>query len=306
MVSEMTLKSRIDNLGISVLVVRPQREVYAVLQLSHGLCGCKERFLPFMQFMADHGVACVAGDHRGHGASVKSREDLGYMYEGGYMALVDDLRMITDWVHNEFPGIPVYILGHSMGSMAARVYLKYDDSAIDGMVLTGSPSWEPMSVLGRMFSGAACLFGFSRMRVNVGQRMTNVRYNRKFASEGPQAWLCSNERARKTFMDNPLCNFTLTANGSYNVLSMMSEVYRRGKWMVSNPSMPILFISGSEDPLMRGEKNFHSSAKNICNRGYKNVTSAIYPAMRHEVLNEIGKEEVWADILDFIGLKVSD
>ena len=88
-------------------------------------------------------------------------------------------------------------------------------------------------------------------------------------------------------------------------MCMMEETYEQGKWNVSNPSMPVVFISGSEDPTMVSERKFHRSAQNFCDRGYTNVTSAIYPAMRHEVLNEIGKEELWDDILDFMGLKTS-
>ena len=105
MVSKMKMRSAYDDLDISVMVVRPEGAPRAVVQVVHGLCGCKERFLPFMEFMANKGVACVAGDHRGHGASVKSVDDLGYMYDGGYRALVDDMRMVTNWAHNEFPDI---------------------------------------------------------------------------------------------------------------------------------------------------------------------------------------------------------
>ena len=305
MTENMTLTSRVDGLKIGVVAVIPEAEPRAVLQLSHGLCGCKERYLPFMEFLARRGVACVAGDHRGHGASIRKREDLGYMYEGGYMALVDDMRQITEWIHRTFPGRPVYLLGHSMGSMAARVYTKYDDSSIDGLILTGSPSREPLLGLAKAFSGLLCGIGMSRMRLSFTQRTTSWKYNRRFASEGVQAWTCSDSSSRAEFLANPLCNFYVTANMSYNILSMMSEIYDEGQWCVSNPSMPIMFISGSDDPLMLGEPRFHRSAQNICDRGYMNVTSAIYPAMRHEVLNEIGKEEVWADILDFMGLKVS-
>ena len=306
MTSELTLRSRIDDLDISVLVVSPEDKPKAVIQLAHGLCGCKERFIPMMEYMASRGVACVAGDHRGHGRSVRSVSDLGYMYKDGYMALVDDMRVITQWIHSTFPATPVYLVGHSMGSMAARVYTKYDDSQIDGLVLTGSPSWDPMSVVGRVLAGFLCMVGLSRMRMSFVQRMTSDRYNRPFASEGPQAWTCSDPEVRRSFQENSVCNFSLTANGSYNVMCMMRDTYADGRWTMSNPQLPIVFISGSDDPTMGSESKFHASAQHICDRGYTNVTSAIYPGMRHEVLNEIGKEEVWEDILDFMGLKSSD
>lgn len=303
MTSEMILRSRIDDLEISVLVVCPDRQPKAVIQLAHGICGCKERYLPMMHYMAEKGIACVAGDHRGHGHSVRSVEDLGYMYEGGYKALVDDMRVITDWIHSTFPAVPVFLCGHSMGSMAARIYVKYDDSAIDGLILTGSPSWNPVSVVGRALAGFLCMIGLSRMRMNGIQKMTSDRYNKAFASEGSQAWTCSDPQVRRSFVENPLCNYSLTANGSYNVMCMMKDTYSDGNWAVSNPNMPIVFISGEDDPMMGSEDKFHKAAQNICDRGYINVSSAIYPGMRHEVLNEVGKEDVWDEILEFMGLK---
>ena len=298
----MKLTSRTDGLNISVMVIMPKEDPKAVVQLSHGVCGCKERFLPFMEYMARHGVVCVAGDHRGHGASIKSDDDLGYMYEGGYMALVDDMRMITDWIHGKFPKLPVYLVGHSMGSMAARVYVKYDDSQIDGLIVCGSPSWNPMSRVGKFLSGMMCTFGLGRSRMSMAQRMTSNRYNKRFASEGVQAWTCSDPEVRRQFAQTPTCNFTLTANGSYNVMCLMRETYKKDKWMVSNPELPIRFISGADDPMMLSDKKFMDAVKDLCNRGYKNVTSATFPQMRHEILNEIGKEAVWDDILNFMGI----
>jgi alpha-beta hydrolase superfamily lysophospholipase len=300
MTSRMTMRSAYDDLDISVLMVEPEDSPRAVIQLAHGVCGCKERFLPMMEYMARKGIACVAGDHRGHGESIKAPEDLGYMYDGGYKALVSDMRMITRWAHERFPGLPLYLVGHSMGSMAARVYAKEDDSQIDGLILCGSPSWNPMSSLGRAVTWIMCHMGLSRHRMSQSMKLSSERLNRKFESEGYMAWTCSDPKQRKEFADNPTCNFHLTANGTYNLLSLMTETYSESSWAVTNPDMPIVFISGEQDPMMLDEKKFHMAAYDICRRGYINVSSAIYPGMRHEVLNEIGKEEIWNDILSFI------
>ena len=101
--NDIILTSRADGLEIGVRLILPDRRPCAVLQLSHGMCGCKERFLPFMQYMAEHGVACIANDHRGHGASVKHIEDLGYMYSSGYKGLVADMKMVSDHIRSIFP-----------------------------------------------------------------------------------------------------------------------------------------------------------------------------------------------------------
>ena len=100
MINEMILPSRIDGLGISVLVVRPEDKPKAVIQLAHGVCGCKERFLPFMEYMAHKGILCVAKDHRGHGESVRKTDDLGYMYDEGTDAMVEDMAQISRWIHS--------------------------------------------------------------------------------------------------------------------------------------------------------------------------------------------------------------
>ena len=300
----LTLHSSYDDLDISVISVAPNGastngtttigsttdgtltdgistngSPKAVIQLAHGMCGCKERFIPFMEYMAANGIACVAGDHRGHGHSIKSTDDLGYMYEGGYRALVEDMRMINAWIHEKFPGAPVYLLGHSMGSMAARVYTKQDDTSIDGLILCGSPSWNPMAWVGYALSSALCMIGMGHTRMTTSQRITSNSYNRRFASEGYQAWVCSDQESRKELENNPLGNFYMTANGSRCVMGLMIETYRQGRWAVRNPLMPVIFISGDNDPMMRGERNFHKAAQNLCDRGYRNVSSSLYQAM---------------------------
>ena len=86
-------------------------------------------------------------------------------------------------------------------------------------------------------------------------------------------------------------------------MNLMVKAYDDAEWTVKNPRMPVVFLSGQDDPVMVSERKFHKAAQSLCDKGYMNVTSAIYPAMRHEILNEIDKEDVWEDILDFIGLK---
>ena len=294
------ITSAYDGLKIGFTVARPKTAPKAVLQLVHGMCGCKERFEPVMEYMAANGVACIASDLRGHGESVRSLDDLGYMYKGGYKALISDLRLVSQWGHCEFSGLPYFLLGHSMGSLAARIFVKEDDSGLDGFIVCGSPSWNPLSVIGKWLTGAGCALGFGHSRPKFLHRMTSDRYNRKFAAEGPQSWTCSDPQVRKSFRENPLCNFSFTMNGAYNLLSMMGETYKSDQWSLSNPMMPVMFLAGSDDPCIISEQKFHRAAYAMHKAGYRNVTSVLYPDMRHEVLNEIDKKTVWKDILDFI------
>ena len=296
----LNLTSQYDGLNISVTVSRPMHEPIAVLQLVHGLCGCKERFAPMMEFLSNNGIVCISSDLRGHGKSIRDKSDLGYFYSGGYRALVDDIRTVTNWGKNTFSTLPLFMLGHSMGSLAVRIYTKYDDSALSGLILCGSPSKNPLSGFGGFLTGIACMTGFDRSRGNILQSITDKNYNKNFKSEGPRAWVCSDKNERTRFAQNPQCNFNLTMNGANNLMKMMGETYNKNGWCISNPTMPILFISGGDDPCMISQKKFQDAIQSMRNVGYKNVKYTIYPNMRHEVLNELNKHQIWNQILNFV------
>ena len=296
-----TLRSGYDGLDISVLLDRPEVPSIAVLQLAHGMRGCKERYQPFMDYMAAHGVVCIANDHRGHGSSVRFPEDRGYMYAGGYAALVADMKMVTDWAHERFPDLPVFLLGHSMGSLAARTYLKMFDDSVAGAIICGSPGDHrylrpPAMVFLRLMN----MFDDGWYRPVMLQKAVSASFNRRFRSEGSNAWTCSDPASRESFARNPFCSFYLTSNAIYALMRMMHETYSDAGWHMANPSIPLYFISGADDPCMGGESAFHRSAQHMADLGYDNVTSALFSDMRHEILNEKEKEMVWEDILEHI------
>ena len=121
MVKNITeLLSQYDGLKLSILWLAPKGTAEGILQISHGMSENKERYLPFMKYMAQRGYVCVIHDHRGHGQSVLDREDLGYMYGGKNTALVRDLHQVSLWAKAKFPGLPLYLLGHSMGSLVGQ------------------------------------------------------------------------------------------------------------------------------------------------------------------------------------------
>lgn len=296
----LKFSSHSDGLGISVMNVCPEGEVKAVLQIAHGMCGRKERFLPFMEYMAENGVACIANDHRGHGDSVLSDDDLGYMYDGRSNALVEDMREVT-WIAEErYPGRPVYLLGHSMGSLAARAYLKRYDSALAGLLICGSPAYNPLSGFGRAMTGLMEDLGMGHMRPRVIHKLMSAELNHEFKAEGPQAWTCSDPEIRQVFLSDPKTSFRFTVNGSHCLMELMQEAYSRDGWNVTNPDLPVIFMSGEDDPCMGGASGLDKAVCALKEAGYRHVRIKTYPAMRHEILNEIGKERVWQDILSFV------
>jgi alpha-beta hydrolase superfamily lysophospholipase len=139
-----------------------------------------------------------------------------------------------------------------------------------------------------------------RRRPDILQKFTSAIYNRKFKHEGEQAWTCSDADVRRQFAENPRCNFTITVDLAKTLMDLMKDSYSRKGWEVKNPELPIIFISGADDPCMISIRKFEKATKMIGDCGYINVKNITYPQMRHEVLNEIDKQRAWDDILDFI------
>lgn len=300
------IKSPADGLNLNTLAIYGNEKPKAVIVFIHGLCGKIERMLPTMRHFAAEGYACIGFDMRGHGDSIKTEEDRGYTYQGGSEAMVEDIKAVIGWIEENFPKTPIFIVAHSMGSLAARTYIKSDDTHIDGLVLCGSPSFNPLSPYARIFLQAYNAITGGRRRLERTQRFTSNLYNKDFEDDGFQAWMCSDPEERRRFFDDPECNYTCTTDCSLTLLMLMKETYSKKGWHVANPSLPILFISGENDSCMISMKKFHQSAGFMNSVGYTDVSSIIFPDMRHEVLNEIGKEAAWQAISEFISRERQD
>lgn len=296
-----SILSPADNLKISILICQPHGKPEAVVQIVHGMCEHKERYIPFMEFLAANGFACIIHDHRGHGESVKSSEDLGYFYDGGYLALTEDIHEVTKVAKTEFPGLPVILFGHSMGSMAVRSYAKRYDNEICGLVVCGCPSRNGGVAFAKLLAKAYTLVAGRRHRPKLIQELAFGAFNRGFkGEESAHAWVCSDPEIVRDYDADPLCNFQFTNNGFINLFSLMQDAYRTKDWKPANPSMPVLFISGEEDPCLISRKKFLEAVQAMEVAGYGNVRHILYPGMRHEILNETGKEQVWNDVLEFL------
>lgn len=296
----LELKSHYDDLDLGVLAIPPDGAVKAVIHISHGMCGSKERFIPFMEFMAANGVACVAHDHRGHGSSVRHMSDLGYMYDGGHKALVDDISIVSGWAQSRFPDVRFYMLGHSMGSLALMSYLRSHSHLPDGAILCGVPGYSPLSPYAFIVMSILCRVGLGHMRPKIVQKITSDRYNHDFASEGKQAWTCSDQEMRRAFAEDPFHNFRFTFNGCRALVGLMTDAYAHEEIAMRTDDMPILMLSGEDDPCAGGRGGLVKAACSLHEIGFRNVGIKTYPAMRHEILNEIGKERVWQDITDYV------
>lgn len=292
----LKIKSDFDQLPLDVIVLRPAHPK-GIIQISHGMCEHKERYLDFMEYLYHLGYVCLIHDHRGHGQSVLKDEDLGYFYQDGDIGIVEDLHQLTLWIHQQYPDLPLYLFGHSMGSLVVRVYLKKYDKDIQGLIVCGSPSHNKMAGVGIYLAQRYAHKKGDHYRPPLIQRIGFESFNKKFDQATPNSWICSDPKVVEQYNHNPLCHFVFTANGFETLFKLVQKTYSKEDWMLQNPTLPIHFIAGQDDPCIQNEKQFKQAVNHLKEVGYQQVDSQLFANMRHEILNEINHEMVYEHII---------
>lgn len=287
-----SLVSDFDGTRLEGVCVAPEAP-YAIVLMAHGMAEHKNRYLPFMEYLAKCGFACFLHDHRGHGKSAESTDKLGYFGKNGAEGLVKDLAQASDYAAGVFPNIPLYLFGHSMGSLAVRCYLKDFEQTINGLIVCGTPAKNPAAGPGKALCKIIAALKGEKHRSALLQNICTGPFDKPFAHEGiKNAWLSRDIEVVKAYNNDPLCGFAFTVNGYGCLMELMGDAYRLPR--AKNPRLPVHFISGEKDPCHGGR--FMESVNDMKKQGWGEVTYKLYPDMRHEILNEIGKEQVWQDI----------
>ena len=294
--------SDFDGLRLSVLMALPQDRPRGLVQIAHGMAEYKERYLPFLQALTQAGYACLIGDHRGHGATARSVEDLGWFGEAGAEALVEDMHQLTGLFKRRFPGLPLCLFGHSMGSLAARAYARKYDGELSALVVCGCPGENPGAGIGLALVRLLEKVKGGRYRSKLIDRLVNGSFAKKFPAEvSPFAWINSDPRAVADYEKDEKCGFLFTLNGYQALLTLMRMAYAKDGWQLARPDLKILFISGGDDPCMISREKLDQAVARMREVGYGDVSLKVYEGLRHEILLEKDHDRVYKDVLDFLG-----
>mgnify|MGYP004492296471 FL=1 len=300
-----SFRSDADGLEISVMKILPDTFPYrGILQLVHGMSEHKERYEAFMDYMAEKGFVTVIHDHRGHGGSVREKSDLGYMYGGGADAMLEDIAKVNRGIREEYPELPLILMGHSMGSLAVRAFAAHHDDCMDMLIVCGSPSENKARVLGEIIAGIEKKILGAKHKSSVLEVMSLGSYAWKFRKEkNKNAWICSDKDVYEAYTESELCGFTFTDDAYLALFELMKRAYDIRNWHCTRANMPVLFVSGEKDPCMGNIRKFANAVHAMRRAGYLDVKGKVYPGMRHEILNEKGKEKVYHDIAVYIQKK---
>lgn len=287
-----------DCLQLEVAILEPKEKPKGIVQISHGMSEHKERYYEFMKYLSENGYICVIHDHRGHGASVKNKRDLGYFYTEDINYIIDDLYQITKYIKNKYPDLKINLFAHSMGTLVARGYLKKYDDKINKMILSGTPTENSMALLGLMIAKFLNIFYKKNVPNKLLNNLTFGNYSKDVNKKNE--WICLNEDIVEAYNKDELCGYIFTTNGFINLYKLMINAFKKNNWNMKNKNLPIYIIAGRNDKVIQNEEKFTKLSKFITERGYKNVQSKLYNDMKHEILNEKNNKIVYKDILDFI------
>ncbi len=289
-----------DNLEIRGTMLVPKKPI-GIVQIVHGMSEHRRRYLPFMRYLTAQGWICVIHDHRGHGESVKSDEDLGYFNDISGTYLMEDTHQLTYLIKKRYPDLPYVLFGHSMGSLVVRSYVKKYDYELNALVVCGSPSNNSLLPLARFLVYLiACVKG-DHYRSSWLQKLVFGSYAKRFSKETSEnCWICSDQNVVAEYDNDPKCGFIFTTNGFRSLWNLMRNVYDRDDWAMLNPDLPILFIAGTADPCITDQRKFAQAVDFMKKVGYRQVECKTYWEMRHEILNEPDQGKVFDDVKSFL------
>lgn len=284
----------------------PEGEPKAVLQLTHGMAEYIDRYDPFARYLAESGWAVIGHDHLGHGESVKSDAELGYFADKeGDKILIDDIHLFTIEAKKRFPGKKVFLLGHSMGSFMARRYLAVYGRELDGAIIMGTGDIPgAVAGVGRFSAKTSIRFRGDHYRSKFLTGLTLGSNNKPFAPNRTAVdWLSRNNDNVDRYEADPLCGFAFTSRAYLDFFTVLKKLANKEGFDTIPRSLPILITSGELDPV-GGKKACENVKKLYDGLGFTDVTLKLYPEDRHEILNEVDRDTVFADLKGWLESKI--
>ena len=304
--SESTFLSADGKTPIRYREYMPEGEAKAIVQIAHGIAEHIERYDAFARFLGENGFIVVLNDHLGHGASILAPEDMGYFSdEDGWGIAVEDMHTLHDLSCARFPGKPCYLFGHSMGSFLARTYIIRYQSGLDGVILSGT-GHQPRALI----QGGLVLAALETKR--KGRRYkSRLLYDVAFGSYNKGIvklrtncdWLSRDEATVDAYIADARCGWIPSVGMYADMFSGIDFITRSQNLKKMKKTLPVHFLSGDCDPVGEKGKGVVRAWQAFRKAGMKDVTIQFYPKGRHEMLNELNRDEVYDDILKWLNAR---
>ncbi len=281
----------------------PDVEPRGIIQIVHGIAEHMDRYDDFMLFLANNGYIAVGEDHLGHGKSIEREEDKGFFAESnGWTYAVQDVEILRLAMKKNHPELPIVVFGHSMGSFLTRTHLIKFPGGFDAAIISGTGNQGKPLVLGGLTVGNVV----SKVKgphyySNFINNMAFGSYNKIYGiAKTTHDWLTRDEEVVQKYLADPLCGFIPSCSLFRDMMTGINIITNVKNLEAMNKDTPIYFMSGAMDPVGECGKGVNKAYDNFLKVGMKDVTIKLYDGGRHEMLNEINKDEVYANILAWI------
>lgn len=277
----------------------PEGQPRAVVQLIHGMAEHIDRYDPAARFLAAQGYVVAGRNHRGHGPNA---EILGYFApKDGWNALVEDAHDVSLALKKQYPGLPFILLGHSMGSFVAREYTLRYGKELSALVLSGT-GYYPAALC--RAAGALAAISPRKKPAKLVDHLAFAGNNKAFApARTPFDWLSRDEKAVDAYIADPLCGFVFTGAAFRDFFGGLKALSDESRLAALPQTLPVYFFSGDQDPVGQAGSGVKKVAEQFRNAGVQDVTVRLYPGGRHEMLNEINRDEVERDLAAWLNAR---
>ncbi len=288
-------------------IYAPKDNIKGIVQISHGMCEHIGRYRHFINDLTKQGYIVCGHDHIGHGES-SAPEEYGYFGEKkGYRNLVFDLHYMSLIAKKEYPDLPLFLFGHSMGSFVARLYLSKYSNELSGVILCGTSG--PNALLPTALAACRSVIALKGplYRSPMLDRLAFGAFNQKILPvRTSNDWLTRKESAVDDYLKDPKCTFIFTASGYHDLFEMISLINQPSWYQTLDCRLPVFLISGDMDPVGNYGKGIWKVFRSMEDAGVQDVTMTLYPQARHELLNELNYDEVLSDIVQWLDGHVPD
>lgn len=291
---------------------KPEGEVKAVVQIVHGMVEYIDRYEDFALFLTQNGYVVAGEDHLGHGRSVVSEAEHGFLGKNGNTNIIADIHTLRTKLEDEYKGVPHIMLGHSWGSFLTREYITWDNSEysknLAGTIIMGTGWQAPaMLVAGKSIAKLIGLVKGERKYSKLIEAIAFGSYLKRI--ENPKSvsdWLSKDREVVKAYRKDPWCTFHFTINAYYNMFKGMQLAHDKKRMRTLPASLPLLIVSGAEDPVGGWGEGVRKAFVAYSENTECQVDIKLYDDDRHEILNETDKDVVYSDLLEWLDCCVLD
>jgi alpha-beta hydrolase superfamily lysophospholipase len=279
----------------------PDTQPEAVVMVSHGMAEHSGRYQRLGLALNSSAIAVYAHDQRGHGKTAAQGRLGHFAGQDGWNKTVEDLAALSRFIGRRHPKAPLFLFGHSMGSYIVQAYLMHHGASLQGAILSGSNYQSAL-----LYRSARVIARLERLRQGPEGRSALIEwlsfgsFNKAFKpTRTAFDWLSRDPIEVDAYIRDPLCGFRCTNQFWVDLLGGLQKISRRSSLVQIDSSLPLLIIGGECDPVSAG-KRLKDLALALAEAGHQVLQLNVYPQARHELLNDIHRDEVTRDVLDWL------